>query len=77
MLFGRRGGMVWNGAGSNGLSGRVAIGIGADNGPIVPPTHGLEMHDAAVGAVGLKVYKPALTIGSFDITALVRSVDLG
>ena len=69
--------MVWNRAGGNGLPRGFIFMIGADDGPIVAPAHGLEVHDAAVRSVGLEVNEPAFALGSFDITALMRTVDVG
>ena len=54
-----------------------AVGIGADDWPIVLPAHRLKVNDAAVRSVGLEVDEPAFAIRRFDIAALVRAVDVG
>ena len=61
----------------NGLAGAVAVRVEADDGPVVMPGHGLEMHDAAEGAAVLEMKKPILAGGRVDPRALVGAVDGG
>ena len=55
----------------------VSRRIVADYRPIILPAHRLQMNDAAVRAVGLKVNEPSLAVRRFDVAALMRTVDPG
>src|SRR4029079_9116106 len=59
----------------NRLAHAVAVRIDADDGPVITPTHRLQMDDAPVGAAVLKVYEPRIARRGLDPAALVRSVD--
>ena len=62
-------------AGQHGVAASVSVIINANDGPVVNPTHGLQVDEASVCAHVLEVEEPVFTRGSVDPCALVRAVD--
>src|SRR5258708_24896591 len=55
----------------------AAAGIGADERPAIPPSHGLQVHHAAKRALVLEMNEPGFPAWRVDPCPLMRAVDSG